>query len=450
VHDSVFGDIPGSIASLAVAASDSSLSKSMAAPVGDVHNVAEACGKDPLQVDKCGTDDHTLDIINPNIDVVKSAVDADGDPISAAHIGDEVTYKFVVHNTGDVTLTNISVDDDIFDHIGTIDSLAPGASQTLTKTVTLTEAMTAEGGGAVDNTVTACGKDPLQVDKCDTDFHELPVLHPALTIDKKVGGGDHKPVANALQAHQGDDLGYTVVITNTGDTPLEITALSDTLKNAVGDTCDKGIGDTLAPDESTTCLYTTPAGTADAHNVVSVTGVDPAGGDLGIASASDETFVDVIHPAISITKVADPKTVEPGQTTTYTYVVTNTGDVSLTDVTVTDDVLGAIGNVGSLAPGESKTFTKTMTVAADSPRTNVATATGVDPLQLKVSDTATESISIVLPLPPAHRPTPHVTVTPPTTLPHTGFNLILWLTIGIDLVAAGMAMMNVRRRVRRA
>ena len=53
-------------------------------------------------------------------------------------------------------------------------------------------------------------------------------MNPAITIDKKVEGGDHKPVGDALLSHEGDTLGYTVLITNTGDTPLQITALSDT------------------------------------------------------------------------------------------------------------------------------------------------------------------------------------------------------------------------------
>src|SRR5207302_3340368 len=143
INDSVFGPIPGSIASLAVGATDSSLSKSISAPATDLFNTATACGMDPLQKPKCATDDHLLDIINPNIDVQKSA------NVDSAHVGDTVTYTFTVHNTGDVTLTNVSVDDDVFGHIGTIASLAADQTQALTKTVEITAQMLNEAGEAV-------------------------------------------------------------------------------------------------------------------------------------------------------------------------------------------------------------------------------------------------------------------------------------------------------------
>jgi uncharacterized repeat protein (TIGR01451 family) len=406
-----------------------------------VRNVATACGADPLEKQICDTDDHTLDIVNPGIDVTKSAV-------ITAHVGDTVTYSFAVHNTGDVPLSGIAVDDNVLGHVGTITTIAAGETVTLTKNMTVPA-----GAEAVDNTVTACGLDPLAVPLCDTDLHHLAVLHPALTIDKKVGGADHQPVSDALLAHQGDALGYAVVVRNTGDTPLEITALSDTLKAGFAGTCGKGIGGTLAPNEATTCVYTTLAGASDAHNVASVTGVDSLGGSTGTRSATDETFVNVVHPAIKVEKTADPKTVEPGQTTTYTYVVTNTGDTTLSNVALTDDVLGSIGTVDSLAPGEAKTLAKTVTIQANSPRTNIATACGVDALHARVCGTAKATISIVLPVTPHQRirtPQARVTVTPPQSLPHTGFRLFLWVAIAIDLVAAGMAMMQVQRRSRRA
>jgi hypothetical protein len=187
--------------------------------------------------------------------------------------------------------------------------------------------------------------------------------------------------------------------------------------------------------------------------VASVTGVDALGGAGGTRSATDETFVNVIHPTIKVEKTANPNAVEPGQNTTYTYVVTNTGDTALSNVAVTDDVLGLIGSVESLAPGESKTLTKTVTIQADSPRTNIATACGVDVLQKQVCGTAKATISIVLPVTPHQRvrtPQARITVTPPRSLPHTGFRLFLWVAIAIDLVAAGLAMMQVQRRSRRA
>jgi len=46
-------------------------------------------------------------------------------------------------------------------------------------------------------------------------------------------------------------------------------------------------------------------------------------------------------PAILIVKIADTEAAAPGETVTYTYTVTNDGDVSLSDVTVSDDPAGS-------------------------------------------------------------------------------------------------------------
>lgn len=420
VTDDVYGDI-GTIDTLAVDETKI-LTKTVSAPAADTRNVATACGFDPLQSELCDDDDHAIDIVHPGIDVTKSA------DVDAAHEGDKVTYTFSVHNTGDVALAPVTVADDVLGEIATIPSLAGDATAEFTKTMTVPASTE-----AVDNTVTACGLDPLEQELCDSDIHHLPVIHPAITIDKTVAGADHKPESDALLAHEGDDLGYTVVVTNTGDTALEITALSDVVDGALDD-CSQGAGSTLEPGAVITCAYTTTA-EDDHHNVVFVTGVDSLGGDKGTVSATDDTFVNVIDPAIEIVKTADPVSVEPGLQTTYTYAVTNTGDTALTDVLVTDDILGTIGTIDSLAPGETKTLTKTVTIAADSPRTNIGTACGLDAIGREVCDTDDETISIVLPLGPEGR-----------RLPATGFRVLLWVAFATTLIAAGLAMIQTQRR----
>jgi uncharacterized repeat protein (TIGR01451 family) len=294
----------------------------------------------------------------------------------------------------------------------------------------------AEATDEVDNEATACGTALSEV--CDTDIHHLTVIHPALTIDKRVGGGDHKPVGDALVGHAGDELGYTVLVTNTGDTALEITALTDTLKADLLDSCSQGIGSTLEPGAVITCAYNTTAESVDTHNVVSVTGVDEIGGEKGTVDGTDETFVRVIDPQIQIVKTVTPESVEPGQDVTYSYEVTNIGDTGLLDVGVVDDKLGDIGSIDALAPGDSTTFTETVTIQADSPRVNLAVACGTDELDLLVCDDDDATIAIVLPLLPEGRDS--------DTLPTTGFNVLAWVAVSTALVAAGLKMSSMRAR----
>ncbi len=76
-------------------------------------------------------------------------------------------------------------------------------------------------------------------------------------------------------------------------------------------------------------------------------------------------------PGLSLVKSADRNSVSAaGQTLTYSFLVTNTGNRTLTDVTVEEGAftgsgtLGAItpASVATLAPGASTTFTATYTL----------------------------------------------------------------------------------------
>ncbi|MDD5645873.1 MAG: hypothetical protein PHW86_01745, partial [Candidatus Bipolaricaulis sp.] len=100
---------------------------------------------------------------------------------------------------------------------------------------------------------------------------------------------------------------------------------------------------------------------------------------------------------------------------TWTYVVTNTGNVTLTDILVTDDHLGTIGTVASLAPGETTTLTE-IGVAAAGQYENTGTASvwygGVEYIDLDESHYY------------GFQPTARLTVTPPDATnavgdPHT-------------------------------
>jgi uncharacterized repeat protein (TIGR01451 family) len=82
------------------------------------------------------------------------------------------------------------------------------------------------------------------------------------------------------------------------------------------------------------------------------------------------------HPAISIVKDPSSQTIASGGTATFKITVTNTGDVTLTNVTVGDTLSPNCNrNVGTLAAGASITYTCTKSnVTAGF--TNVAIATG--------------------------------------------------------------------------
>jgi hypothetical protein len=194
--------------------------------------------------------------------------------------------------------------------------------------------------------------------------------------------------------HVGDTVTYTFEVTNTGDEDLfEVTLTDDTgICDAEPILEDDGDGDsTLAVDETWT--YTCEhVATADdpsrLENVATVTAVNEADEEV---SDEDDAVARIIHPDIDLEKSVSASTVPAGTTVTYTFVVTNTGDTKLFDVTVVDDVMGTIGTIAELEAGASQTFTATFTVQ-DQPVTNVAVASGTDVLGATV--TARDSVTV--------------------------------------------------------
>jgi hypothetical protein len=102
---------------------------------------------------------------------------------------------------------------------------------------------------------------------------------------------------------------------------------------------------------------------------------------------STVTIPAIQSPSITLVKSAQQSSYSaPGQTINYNYLVTNTGNVTLSNITVTDPHTGLTGLScpdPTLAPGASETCTATyLTTQADLDAgsiVNTATATGTPP-----------------------------------------------------------------------
>lgn len=135
-------------------------------------------------------------------------------------------------------------------------------------------------------------------------------------------------------AHEGDTVWYTFVVTNTGDTNLYGVNVDDDI--ATGETCNDT---TLSPGDYTYCYasYEIPEGqTADVTNTVIATGETPYESTV---TDTDGHVLDVLHPSIKVVKTG-PATATAGSNVTYTFTVTNTGDVSLDNLEVNDSITG--------------------------------------------------------------------------------------------------------------
>ncbi len=96
----------------------------------------------------------------------------------------------------------------------------------------------------------------------------------------------------------------------------------------------------LEPDDTWTFSCTTTL-TEDTENTATAT-LAPVNEPAKELEVTDVAFVPVLAPEIKVVKSADRPVVYTGDDVTYTYAVTNPGQVPLADVTVTDDLCSPV------------------------------------------------------------------------------------------------------------
>ncbi len=163
--------------------------------------------------------------------------------------------------------------------------------------------------------------------------------------------------------HAGDTITYTYVVTNTGDVTVFNASVTENggsftgtgttpvpAYNSGGNNYDSGAGTAtdirIGETVTFTADYTVTQAdilTGTISNQATANGVDfhnEADTDLsGTSNANDTATITTIPPApaLSITKVADDDTLRGvNETIIYTYTVTNTGNVPIAGVTISD------------------------------------------------------------------------------------------------------------------
>ncbi|MYW91908.1 DUF11 domain-containing protein [Amycolatopsis rubida] len=195
-------------------------------------------------------------------------------------------------------------------------------------------------------------------------------------------------VAEPHRVHAGDQVEFTVSVTNPASVPASDVDVADERNPQ----CGKKIG-TLAPGASTRYHCTFAAPEKGFVATVKVTGVG-AGGEKLSASASSN--VDVLRPAVTLSQQVDKPAYRAGDQATFTLKTANTGDVPLHDVTIADPAVPSCARtIGSLAPGQSVVGICTATVPL--PGGASATVKGIDPLGKVVSSTAAAKVPLIAP-----------------------------------------------------
>ncbi|MBJ7879229.1 DUF7507 domain-containing protein, partial [Gelidibacter salicanalis] len=305
------------------------------------------------------TDDLDIPVTqNPLMTVVKTSTTTE---VTVA--GQVIPYSYLVTNTGNVTLNNISLVDDNVDAqpTGGVTTLAPGASTTFTADYTVTQD-DIDAGGNVSNNVTASSDEAPDA----TDDLDIPVVqNPAISIVKTF--------ADDTVTAGGNSSFFTLVVTNEGNVTLSDALIEDavdarlTVINVTGTAGANNDSDanaqtvewlitSLAPNASETITVSFEVDSAveeangvgalnDEDNVpndVTVVAEAPQGDptelDDDIKDASEDNINIVVDINLSIVKTFDPTAVSQGTLQSFTIEVSNNGPSDAVDVSVTDMV----------------------------------------------------------------------------------------------------------------
>ncbi len=307
-------------------------------------------------------------------------------------------------NTGNVTISDVTVDEVSFSGTGATPvvtcpaaaaSLAPGAQVTCTATYEVTQADIDAGG--VTNTATVTGDPPgtLEPPVSPPSEVEVPSIEtPGITVVKSADP------STAAGYTVGTEITYTFVVTNTGNVTLTDVTVQDTPFTGSGElsaiTCPAGAA-ALAPGTQIACTATytltqTDVDSGQLSNTATATGTPPS----GTPPVSPPSTVEIPGdpaPALTVAKTADRTEITAaGQTITYSFLVTNTGNVTVRDVTVDEGTFTGTGTApvvtcpagaATMAPGAQVTCTAEYVVTqADIDAggvTNTATVTGTPP-----------------------------------------------------------------------
>ena len=354
----------------------------------------------------------TVPVLTPALTIVKTASTTTATP------GQTVTYTVAVTDSGQTPYTGAAFSDslsgvlddasynrDAVATAGTVafsspnltwsGDLAVGASATVTYSVTVTSPDT--GSHVLTNTITSA-----------TTGNNCPAggTDPRCTVTVDISALTIVNTASVSTAVPGSAVGYTVTVTNTGQTLYTGVSVTDPLTGVLDDaafdndaTTSSGsityaspnltwTGD-LAPGATATITFSVTVNNPDTGDKSLTTTVTSAAAGsncpVGGTDPACTATVSVLTPALAITKTATVSTTTPGSTVGYTITVADTGQTPYSGLTVTDSLGGVLTDgiyddnaiassgsagyasptliwTGDLTPGTTATITYSITV----------------------------------------------------------------------------------------
>ncbi|GGA58379.1 hypothetical protein GCM10011490_05380 [Pseudoclavibacter endophyticus] len=338
---------------------------------GSVYNEASASGTDPrggtVATDTADNEVPGTDRV-PGLTVDKSSTLHDTNENGLADVGETIDYSFLVTNTGNVTLHDVTVEDPKVGEIVPA-SVTLGPDDQHTFTASYTVASEDVSLGEVYNTASVSAIDPINEDGERyvgvPDFDRVETVPPAALLTLEKTGALTGDVDGDGLADLGDVVTYTFAVHNAGNVDVADVRINDPrVSSTMPESMDIAVGGT----GTFTADYTVTQDDVDAGEVANTATaegayVTPEGPVSVNSSPSTDTVGADRAPALEVVKdgVLDDTNenglADVGETISYTITAHNRGNTTLVDVVVFDERVDGLQPVSATIPvGESVEF----------------------------------------------------------------------------------------------
>ena len=199
--------------------------------------------------------------------------------------------------------------------------------------------------GTLTDSVTATGSPPHGDDVSDTDTADVTAYSASIDVEK---------TADPMEGAPSTDVTFTIAVTNTGNCTLDpVKKVVDTLPSGMSYVSDdsggiesptgtitwNNVGPMNSTEDTTISLvaHIDVGASGTLTDTVTAIGTPPAGANVTDTDTADVLVLGpVINISANLTKSSDPSIVPPGGNVTYRIYFENTGDVTLTNVTIID------------------------------------------------------------------------------------------------------------------
>ena len=311
--------------------------------------------------------------VNKTSNLVKAEGNKVAEKAEKAEVNDTINYAVIVKNTGNVTLTEVTINDE---KLGIKDrkekvTLAPGAETTIQLGSYTVIQADIDKQEKIYNTVTANGKEGTDPGTDVVEKTEGVKVTKTSSLEKATGNTVER------KAEVNDTIEYAVIVKNEGNVTLtEVTINDDKLGIK-----DRKVSVTLAPGAETTIQlgsYTVTQADVDAQEKIynTVTANGKEGTDPGTDVVKATPAINIIKKVAAVKDAESEEfvtveenttvNVKEGDTVKYKLTVENTENVTLTNVVVTDTLVPDFKEeIDELTPREKRDYYVEYVVKAD-------------------------------------------------------------------------------------